>query len=81
VALAPFEAARELGERNIAAAGLGDRIELRDGRIEEIDSREEFDLIWLPGNFLGGDMLGEVTCSIRSMWRASLRRRDSRTSS
>ena len=69
VALEPFEAARELAERNIAAAGLGDRIELRDGRVEEIDSREEFDLIWLPGNFLGGDMLPDALSALHRALR------------
>ena len=69
VALELFEAARELAQRNIAAAGLGDRIELRDGRVEEIDSREEFDLIWLPGNFLGGDMLPDALSALHRALR------------
>ncbi len=57
VALEPLDAARRLAERNVADAGVADRVEVRGARIEELDAHEEFDLVWLPGNFLGPDLL------------------------
>jgi predicted O-methyltransferase YrrM len=57
VALKPLEAARRLAERNVADAGLADRVHVRGTPIEELDAHEEFDLVWLPGNFLGPDLL------------------------
>jgi len=57
VALEPLPAARELAERNVADAGMADRVEVRGERIEELRAVEEFDLVWLPGNFLGPELL------------------------
>jgi predicted O-methyltransferase YrrM len=57
VALEPQDAPRRLAERNVEAAGLADRIEVRSGLIEDAGDDEAFDLVWLPGNFLGPDVL------------------------
>jgi SAM-dependent methyltransferase len=57
VALEPQAAPRRLAQGNVRDAGLADRVEIRAGRIEELDDREAFDLVWLPGNFLGSDAL------------------------
>lgn len=57
VALEPLEAARDLAARNVVDAGLSARVDLRADRIEDLDAEEEFDLVWLPGNFLGPDLL------------------------
>ncbi len=43
--------------RNVTAAKLGDRIELRPQRIEDLADREAFDLVWLPQVFLPREVL------------------------
>ena len=57
VALEPQEAPRRLAQGNVRAARLEDRVEIRPGRMEELEDEEAFDLVWLPGNFLGSDAL------------------------
>jgi SAM-dependent methyltransferase len=57
VALEPQEAPRGLAHDNVADAGLSGRVEIRAERVEEFDAREAFDLVWLPGNFLGAPVL------------------------
>ena len=52
VALEPAAAPRELALARIAAAGLADRIELRDQRVEELADETAFDVAWLPLPFL-----------------------------
>jgi len=46
------------GRRNVAAAGLGDRIALRAQRVEEMTEHEAFDLAWLPQVFLPREAFG-----------------------
>ncbi len=50
VALEPWPFAREHARETIA--GLEDRIELRDQRIEELRDSEAYDVVWLPAPFL-----------------------------
>jgi SAM-dependent methyltransferase len=52
VGLEPAEAPLALARRNVAAAGLEDRLELRQGLIQDLDDTEAFDIAWLPLNFL-----------------------------
>jgi precorrin-6B methylase 2 len=52
VGLEPHETARELGRSRIAAAGLADRIALRDERLEMLGERSAYDLAFLPQPFL-----------------------------
>src|SRR5207245_1052622 len=52
VSLEPQHAPFELACQNIAAAGLGDRVQLRQQLVEELADTADFDLAWLPGNFL-----------------------------
>jgi SAM-dependent methyltransferase len=52
VALDPLDAALALARRNVAAAGLDDRVELRADPVQDLEDREAFDLVWLPGMFL-----------------------------
>jgi SAM-dependent methyltransferase len=52
VGLEPQAAPLAEGRRNIAAAGLGERIALRAQRIEDMSERKAFDLAWLPQVFL-----------------------------
>jgi hypothetical protein len=69
VALEPLEAARRLAEPNVTDAGLAHRIEIRAERVEALESREEFDLVWLPGNFLGSDVLPGALASVHRALR------------
>ena len=57
VALEPQEAPRRLAQVNVADAGLGDRVEIRAGLVEDLEDQEAFDLVWLPGNFLGSEAM------------------------
>jgi predicted O-methyltransferase YrrM len=69
VALEPHDEARRLAERNVADAGLASRIEVRGDRVEELAAREQFDLVWLPGNFLGPDVLPAALAAVRTAMR------------
>ena len=52
VGLEPHRVARELGATRIAAAGLGDRIDLRSSQIEDLEAVDRFDLAFMPQPFL-----------------------------
>jgi SAM-dependent methyltransferase len=69
VALEPHEAARRQAQRNVAKAGLVYRVEVRAGRIEDLDAEEAFDLVWLPGNFLGPELLPAALTAVRRALR------------
>jgi SAM-dependent methyltransferase len=69
VALEPLEAPLELARRSVADAGLADRIEIRAGRIEDLEEHEAFDLVWLPGNFLGSAALPRALAVVREALR------------
>jgi SAM-dependent methyltransferase len=60
VGLEPLDAARALAEANVTAAGLADRIELREQLIEELEDVEAFDVAWLPLSFLPAAILPEA---------------------
>jgi SAM-dependent methyltransferase len=57
------------GQRNVAAAGLGDRIALRPQRIEELTEREAFDLAWLPQVFLPAEAFVSGLRTVREALR------------
>lgn len=57
VGLDPWDPALALARRNVAAAGLADRVELRHERIEELGDADAFDLVWLAAPFLPRDAL------------------------
>lgn len=59
VGLEPQRTPRELGRSRIAAAGLDDRIALRDERVELLGERAAYDLAFLPQPFLPADALAE----------------------
>jgi SAM-dependent methyltransferase len=52
VGLEPHAASHALALRNVEAAGMADRIEIRPQRVQEMADRDAFDLAWLPGMFL-----------------------------
>jgi SAM-dependent methyltransferase len=67
VALDPWDAALALARRNVTAAGLDGRVEVRAGGVQDLQEQEAFDLVWLPGNFLRPDV---VPAALRAVHRA-----------
>ena len=61
VGIDPWEVALELARRNVAAAGLDDRIELRRQAVEELPDESAFELAFLAGPFLGSAVI-DVAC-------------------
>jgi SAM-dependent methyltransferase len=55
VGLEPAPAPLALARRNVAAAGLQDRVELRDGRVDELADEAAYDVAWVPTSFLSAD--------------------------
>lgn len=53
VGVDPWPPALELARQAVAAAGLGERVELRDGTIEALGDVDRFDLAWVPTFFIG----------------------------
>jgi predicted O-methyltransferase YrrM len=67
IGLEPQDAPLAEARRNVAAAKLGERIELRAQRIEDLADREAFDLVWLPQVFLPREVLER---GLRRAWAA-----------
>lgn len=57
VGLEPLDAARAQAQRNVQATGMADRIEIRDQLVQDLPEIDAFDVAWLPGPFLGPDVL------------------------
>jgi predicted O-methyltransferase YrrM len=57
VSLEPQSAPLMLARRNVEAAGLGDRVELRQQLLEDLPDTRAFDLAWLAGDFLAHSIL------------------------
>ena len=60
VGIDSWELSLELARQNVAAAGLGSRITLRQTRIEAFKDDEGFDLVWMPVIFLSRAILGDA---------------------
>ena len=69
VGLEPHRTARELGISRIAAAGLSDRIALRDERLEALGEIGAYDLAFVPQPFLDRASLEEGLPRIRRALR------------
>ena len=52
VGVDPWRPALDLARGNIAAAGMADRIELREQGVEDLPDADAFDMVWLAGPFL-----------------------------
>ena len=52
VGIDPWEASLERAQANVAAAGLGDRVTLREQDLAALDDTDEFDCVWIPTFFL-----------------------------
>ena len=60
VGIDTWELSLELARQNVAAAGLGSRITLRQTRIEAFEDDEGFDLVWMPVIFLSRAILEDA---------------------
>jgi len=56
VGIDPWRPALDLARDNIDSAAMGDRIELRELGVEDLDDDEAFDMVWLAGPFLPPDV-------------------------
>ena len=48
-----WEPSLELARRNVTAAGLGHRIEIRRQDVLDLDDADRYDCVWLPSFFFG----------------------------
>lgn len=69
VGIDPWGPALVIARRNVATAGLADRVELRHQGVEELEDAEAFDLAWLPGPFLPRRVLEAAVRRVRSALR------------
>jgi SAM-dependent methyltransferase len=60
VGIDPWAPALKLARTNVTAAGLEDRIELREQSGEEITDEQTFDLVWLPALYMPPDVLQRI---------------------
>jgi predicted O-methyltransferase YrrM len=67
VGLEPQDAPLAEARRNITAAGLADRIELRKQCVEDMADKEAFDLTFFPQAFMSDD---GVKRGLQNIWRA-----------
>lgn len=67
VGLEPQDQPLAEARRNVAAAGLGEQIELRDQRIEDLVEKDVYTLVWLPQVFLP---LPIVKSALHISWQA-----------
>lgn len=67
VGLEPAQAPRREALRQIAMAGLSDRIEIRDQSVEALTDTEEFDFAYVPQVFLPDDAFLR---GLETVWRA-----------
>jgi hypothetical protein len=61
VGVDPWQPALALARDNVAAAGLGERIELREATAEELADADDYDLAWVPTVFLPDTVLERAT--------------------
>lgn len=67
VGLEPHRTSRELGRSRIAAAGLSDRIALRDERVEALGELRAYDLAFVPQPFIDP---GAISDALPRIFRA-----------
>jgi 2-polyprenyl-3-methyl-5-hydroxy-6-metoxy-1,4-benzoquinol methylase len=67
VGIDPWEPALALARQRVAAAGLGDRIELRRQAVEDLAESAKFDLVWFSPPFIRADQL---TSALQHVWCA-----------
>jgi SAM-dependent methyltransferase len=75
VGIDPWDRALALARENVAATGMGSRVELRSQRVELLPDIEAFTLAWLPGPFLSPDIVtpGVQPAGAQGRWLAGVR--------
>lgn len=58
-----------LARQNVEAEGLADRVLLHHGDVAALDDEEAFDLVWVPGPFLGAEDLPRILARARAALR------------
>jgi SAM-dependent methyltransferase len=69
VGIDPFETSLTLARRNVAEAGLADRIELRPQRVQDLSDDRCYDLAWVPVMFLPADVAARGLHRVRTALR------------
>jgi SAM-dependent methyltransferase len=69
VGIEPLETALTLARRNVAEARLGDRIELRPERVQELTDERCYDLAWVPVLFMPADVAARGLHRVRTALR------------
>ncbi len=69
VGIDPFDTALTLARRNVAEAGLEDRIELRLERVQDLTDERCYDLAWVPVLFMAADVAAQGLRRIRTALR------------
>jgi SAM-dependent methyltransferase len=69
VGIDPFDTALMLARRNVAEAGLDDRIQLRTERVEGLTDDRCYDLAWVPVLFMAADVAAQGLRRIRTALR------------
>jgi ubiquinone/menaquinone biosynthesis C-methylase UbiE len=67
VGLDVWEPALALARTNIAASGVGERIELRQQGIESLNENEHYSLVWLPAPFIPRSVLEDALDRLSKM--------------
>jgi methylase of polypeptide subunit release factors len=57
VGIDPWERALDLARRNLAQSGVGERVEFRLQRIEQLEDKAVFTLAWLPAVFVAAEIM------------------------
>jgi SAM-dependent methyltransferase len=69
VGLDTSDAPLAIARKNVAAAGLGDRVELRKLGVDALDDESAFDLAWLPTFFIAPAVLPQAIARVRASLR------------
>lgn len=59
-----WEPALQLAEKNVAEAGVSDRVEIRDQDVADLDESGSYDLAWLPTFFLPPELLETAVANV-----------------
>ena len=65
VGIDTWKPALALAGQRVAAAGLGQQIELRHQSVAELEDRDAYDLAWIPANFIADQVLRAAVSRIR----------------
>jgi len=57
VGIDPWKPALALARKNLAQSGVAERVELRSQSVEHLDDKTIFTLAWLPGPFIGAEII------------------------